>query len=60
MTKQNTTRNEMMDLEEKIYGAYIETLDWSLCDYDPKDFVCDYFDEVEYESFREYYIANIR
>lgn len=51
--------DETMDLEDKIYWAYVETLNWSICDYDPEDFVCDYFDEDEFETFREQFLANM-
>ena len=51
--------DETMDLDSKIYWAYVETLDWSICDYAPEDFVCDYFDEDEFEFFREQFLANM-
>ncbi len=44
---------DQQELEDRIYWAYVQTLDWSLCDYDPEDFICDYFDEEEFELYRE-------
>ena len=59
MKKEFMNREAMMDLEEEIYFAYIQTLDWSLCDYDPESFISDYFDEDDYLSYREWCFAMI-